>query len=836
MLQSAQSIPQATSLAAQRAIPTTGTLAVASGTFDPTIFATRDGQLQYRDLVVAANLIQVAVRVSTIWAFSAPQMAIPTIPNPGFDSAEQDTDSSQQNGGVVYVLNTSFPVNAVTTDEQLYYRDALLMEAVARAGNALSGFSPFTQQLPGVSISDAWSTAKWAVSDSGVSGAGQLNCALFTAPDQNLAARDNQIASVASRLISIIASPLDYATRLLIQIGSRDPATFVLSSRSGTTRVWTASPALSLGRNTLTYDTAMRTLSWIPEDGTAPVVAQSVPVALGPNGENTVQYGYGPISVAGAKGPMLVSPSVPASPDSATRLGLASLVSFGGSLETNGIPANLLASSGSTILLNGRSCITAPGTVNYPLGISSLPAGTYRVSLLVLPSSTIVLPGATFSQAGSTALPSLSASSWSVSFVYSAASPVTLSVGGTEILVPSGTGTTAPASFSAAVYPAQTSISTTGPIIIQSITLVESGTGALNYPMSASLSGSAPSKLVVSGRRMRTDAINFDFTTEVTISNPELALSYSGLVQAAPLTVCAICTQAAQVVSPTPDTIGLEAWKARLLKLALSDVRTSYFSWINAPATGSLAATLLDAQSSVITGFSRLSFSSAAWGVFVSPVTGLVKVSSAGSSPSGLSISVYVNGALVPQIEDGSVPGTQYIFSATQGVSYAIQMSGTGPVVMSVYPEYRNVSAGLNSFDSAGIKRWMSDLAVHQPRMNTASPAPFRASLPGDVGKPALAPAGISVDYSTGSVIGAYDALGSAPTLVALQPWMVGIGVYVADCAFWPAESTIFPSLTQIEGLIPTPGPDQSGENSGLPTDEINNYVTDENGGDVQGN
>jgi hypothetical protein len=61
----------------------------------------------------------------------------------------------------------------------------------------------------------------------------------------------------------------------------------------------------------------------------------------------------------------------------------------------------------------------------------------------------------------------------------------------------------------------------------------------------------------------------------------------------------------------------------------------------------------------------------------------------------------------------------------------------------------------------------------------------YRQSLAGDVGQPALVPAGLEFVLSAGTVAGWYASYASYPTIQALQPWMIEKGMYVTQPEFW---------------------------------------------------
>jgi hypothetical protein len=58
-------------------------------------------------------------------------------------------------------------------------------------------------------------------------------------------------------------------------------------------------------------------------------------------------------------------------------------------------------------------------------------------------------------------------------------------------------------------------------------------------------------------------------------------------------------------------------------------------------------------------------------------------------------------------------------------------------------------------------------------------------ATPGDVGQPALIPAGLEFVQAAGTIAAHYASYASLPSIVALQPWMVEAGFYVAQPEFW---------------------------------------------------
>jgi hypothetical protein len=75
---------------------------------------------------------------------------------------------------------------------------------------------------------------------------------------------------------------------------------------------------------------------------------------------------------------------------------------------------------------------------------------------------------------------------------------------------------------------------------------------------------------------------------------------------------------------------------------------------------------------------------------------------------------------------------------------------------------------------------WVAAISQLEPRINQA----FRQAVPGDVGKPALVPDGLQL-LADGRVKVNNTSATCLPTLQALQPWMIPLGIYVAAEDFW---------------------------------------------------
>ncbi len=85
------------------------------------------------------------------------------------------------------------------------------------------------------------------------------------------------------------------------------------------------------------------------------------------------------------------------------------------------------------------------------------------------------------------------------------------------------------------------------------------------------------------------------------------------------------------------------------------------------------------------------------------------------------------------------------------------------------------------TLDKSAYKSWLRLIEVKQPRLLQA----FQIAGPGDVGRPALVPNGLTSSSDGIALLTKSVALGY-PTLHVCQPWMVRFGVLVAGPDFWP--------------------------------------------------
>jgi len=111
-----------------------------------------------------------------------------------------------------------------------------------------------------------------------------------------------------------------------------------------------------------------------------------------------------------------------------------------------------------------------------------------------------------------------------------------------------------------------------------------------------------------------------------------------------------------------------------------------------------------------------------------------------------------------------------YMEYALESVRRAYKLSAIVP------PTFANST--LWTVDST--EAWINFILVIEPRLFGA----FRVGRPGDVGQPALTPAGIYYDIANRAVR-QVDSTDSFPTKQTFQPWMISAGIYVFHEEFW---------------------------------------------------
>lgn len=371
-------------------VTTSGTLTPVDPTlpFDASVYQARDRQLAYRDLIVSAAVVEVAVQVSEVWNCDITRK--PTLQGPApfslpFVGTEAGTYSSQ----IRHVLNTSIPFDAARyADADLYGRDSVIYEILARACEAtfsnpsIPRIDSTGTVIPNTSI---WSLGEGSAGQVDINASLPLNRDLFKQPDQNLADRDNQLAGYVAHLAQVLKNPFEHANRLYVQIEAfgtvqREPDTYALITDDGTNRVYQADPALP-NANQIIYNIPHQTLQWIREQvdelHVPQIYAMSIPgIEVGQVIETLAQvpdlkdaqYWRGKAGQLSPEGIQLAD----------TDLELTT---------TN----NDLVDGG--VMQYGSASFTVPDVMTFALS-GSIGSGDYRISVLAKPNTTVEIAGA----------------------------------------------------------------------------------------------------------------------------------------------------------------------------------------------------------------------------------------------------------------------------------------------------------------------------------------------------------------------------------------------------------------------------------------------------------
>jgi hypothetical protein len=409
-------------------IHSTGTLETIDpgAKFDAGRYQKRDRQLAFRDLINAAAVAEVSIRVSDVWNYRAIQ---PTLQGPvrkDLINAGNDQIFSGTNAGVLHVDYTSVPYDAAQfTDRYLYGRDSIIYEALAQACSIFTE-PPITSvdtagTIPAVS---AWSLAEGVAIRADINRALALNRDLFKLPDRNLADRDNQMAGYVAKMCQVLKDPFQFANRIYVQVSTVDPReaeiyTFVRVYWSADTayttgdevfnqigwyralvdapgeptptsaqweaiegpteRQFVAEPALTR-RNRIVYDVAAKTLQWFRETTSLvhvpQIVALSIPgVAVGQTLDTL--------------------PEIPQAKDAQFWRGKAAQIVPPGEQITDEIALDFTASDATTggFTQVPSASLTVPDTIQFQL-TGTLQNGNHLVSILVNPSPLVEIAGA----------------------------------------------------------------------------------------------------------------------------------------------------------------------------------------------------------------------------------------------------------------------------------------------------------------------------------------------------------------------------------------------------------------------------------------------------------
>lgn len=355
--------------------------------FDARTYQERDRQLAYRDLIVAAAVVEVSIQVGDVWNYSTVK---PTLQGPApfalsFVGTEAGTFSSQ----VRHVLNTSIPYDAARyADTDLYGRDSLAYEILARACQD-TFVDPSIPRIDstGTVIRDTpvWSLAQGTEARADINTTLALDRDLFKRPDQNLAERDNQIAGYVAQLSQVLRNPFEHALRLLIQVESygtlqREPEVYALVTDDGTQRVFQGEPAVP-GGNQIIYNSQHSTIQWVRETVDEVHVPQIYAMVIA--GIEVGQFIETVAEVPNLKDPQYWSNKA------------SQLQPFGTRLVDSDIVMDFTASDqvDGGVMQYGSASFTVPDRMEISVS-GSLPPGDCRVSILAKPNSRVEIAGA----------------------------------------------------------------------------------------------------------------------------------------------------------------------------------------------------------------------------------------------------------------------------------------------------------------------------------------------------------------------------------------------------------------------------------------------------------
>lgn len=230
----------------------TGTLtAIDPGKpLDITQYARRDREFQHRDMVAAAAVAKVAIHSRTVWNGTVVQPVLQGVTavtdQSGtnifmpLDRSQVGTSLPNNSTAVQYVLNSDVPYAAVkVTDVNLYNRDLLLYETLARAAAIFTDEVPISQIDPSgsyIGSTSVWATAQGTNRPKLPNAAEPLYQSTLKDPDLYLAERDNEVAGYVSRVVQALKNPFAYATRIYVQVNTagtgnvRESDTYVLTN------------------------------------------------------------------------------------------------------------------------------------------------------------------------------------------------------------------------------------------------------------------------------------------------------------------------------------------------------------------------------------------------------------------------------------------------------------------------------------------------------------------------------------------------------------------------------------------------------------------------------
>lgn len=585
------------------------TLAMVDPTapIDVAQYRTRDQELAYRDMVVAAAMARVVLKVSDIWGFSPQRPVIAASPEATLDAVPDDIASValQAPGTVVYVDNQSVAFDALTTDEDLYVRDILLYEELYLAAaasleleNPLAPLEDLT-----VRVGDSWSQATGLDEVFGIGYSLDFNTALFKQPDQHLAYRDNVLAGYLARLQVSLNQVWSQANRILLRIVDdvgviHEPETYTLLSDDGRYRTWQATPQLP-NQLILKYDKLANTISWVGErlgqSGSPQVAANSVVVggalitrqpALQPASDsefyrqksarlpvksfvdNTVYATSTPQNFAISVGLYQPDSTLLTVPSSAASFDVPIIVPAGcirvGLLIKPSRDFSVLGFQNVEGLADGTAVtLTAAGTVSWS---ASLPNGRLYYSLTLTDKTAPTTAFAVRIRYNTTII-------FDGSYVFNQSPDTALE---TQAVQFDSDGT--PAIFSVEW------LGGAGQLTINSINFVTAVGATANYGLSVKLDDIGSRPVQLTGISDRIDTVLFDLVVPTELTHPTLTIEWNGGGNMV-LFIYEYDIKAFALVEPVSDPANFSAYKGSLVRSAVNSVTAAYARYIKANPT-----------------------------------------------------------------------------------------------------------------------------------------------------------------------------------------------------------------------------------------------------------
>jgi hypothetical protein len=402
-----------------------GTLTAVNPTaaFDPLKYQRRDRELSFRDMINAAAVAEVSIRVSDVWGYKAPQPVMQGPVSKNLVNIPSEQSFSGTSGAVRHVGQTSVPFDAAQfADKDLYGRDAIIYETLAQACTIFT--EPPISSIDGAGTIPqvtAWSLASGTNQQADINYALPLNRDLFRNPDCNLADRDNQMAGYVANMAQVLKNPFQYAERIYVQVSgtnAREPEIYAFartywvagdyvagdevfyqtgwyralvdtsdvptsadweSITTPSKRVFVAEPALS-NRNRIVYDVEAKTLQWFRQLSNLVHVPQIV--ALSIPGIATGQT-------------LDTLPAIPNAQDAQYWRGKADQIVPVGEQLTDETSLDFTASDKATggFIQVPAASLTVPDTIRFELP-AGLQTGNHLVSILVNPSPLVEIAGA----------------------------------------------------------------------------------------------------------------------------------------------------------------------------------------------------------------------------------------------------------------------------------------------------------------------------------------------------------------------------------------------------------------------------------------------------------